>query len=521
MSKEHFIKPLRRASVPLVGVETSDPAQTMQSCVAALEGPEVAAVAWDVMGGHVALNDPGKRVQTAICKGELLQDPSVFLDEVLKAANTTTRIDGKEVSKMLDSVVFVQNGHRYLGGDTYVQALWNLRDVLKRCGCTLVLLGPSFVLPPELQHDFVVVADPLPDAAEVGGIVDKTLKDAGLSKVEVSKSKAVDILLGLSAFGAEQSLATSLSAKGVDMGMLWERKRKMVEQTPGLSVFRGGETFEQVGGLANVKGFLSKVLTSGRSPVRTVIFVDEIDKAMAGARGDLSGVSQDQLSVFLKQMQDGDIPGLLLIGPAGTGKSALAKGAGAVAGAEVVAMDMGAMTGSLVGESQAKIRQAWKVVAAISQGKAIVIATCNRIAALPPELRRRFKLGTFFMDTPTRAEREAIWKIHMARHGFDYGTELRPEDEGWTGAEIEACCDVAVRTASSLIEAERYVVPVCKSAAEELDALRRMADGRFLSASEPGFYKYEGGGKLPSGRLIKVEQTTTATIQHDEQKDEQ
>ena len=33
--------------------------------------------------------------------------------------------------------------------------------------------------------------------------------------------------------------------------------------------------------------------------------------------------------------------------------------------------------------------------------------------SLPPELRRRFTLGTFFFDLPLREERKAIWDIYF------------------------------------------------------------------------------------------------------------
>ncbi len=52
----------------------------------------------------------------------------------------------------------------------------------------------------------------------------------------------------------------SLSKKGVDLDLLWDRKRQAVEQTPGLSIWRGGETFEDIGGCDNIKRFLTAVL---------------------------------------------------------------------------------------------------------------------------------------------------------------------------------------------------------------------------------------------------------------------
>jgi SpoVK/Ycf46/Vps4 family AAA+-type ATPase len=216
-------------------------------------------------------------------------------------------------------------------------------------------------------------------------------------------------------------------------------------------------------------------------------------------------------------MQDENIPGMIFIGPPGCAKSAIAKASGSVAGAEVIKIDTGAMTGSLVGESQDKIRKAMQTFKAVSQGKGLFIATCNKIASLPPELRRRFKLGTFFFDLPDAKERDAIWKIWMAKYGFDIETELRPVDDGWTGAEIQAACEIAWRMKSNLIKAGKFIVPVSVSAGDQIAALRTMADGKFISASKPGIYKNKSAGTPGEGRKFKVEQSTTVSEIKEEQ----
>ena len=163
----------------------------------------------------------------------------------------------------------------------------------------------------------------------------------------------------------------------------------------------------------------------------------------------------------------------------------IAKAASNTAGIPTVAFDLSAMQSSLVGGSGERLRAALQVVDAISQGKSLWIATCNSITSLPPELRRRFTLGTFFFDLPSAEEREAIWKIYLAKWRLD---GERPNDEGWTGAEIKECCRKAWRLKLSLRESASYIVPVSRSAADQIDALRRQASGRFLSASQPGVY---------------------------------
>ncbi|MCL4850282.1 MAG: hypothetical protein KJZ78_02750 [Bryobacteraceae bacterium] len=300
-------------------------------------------------------------------------------------------------------------------------------------------------------------------------------------------SKAVDALVGLAAFPAEQVLAMSLSKKGLDVERLWERKRQAVEQTPGLTVWRGGETFDQIGGCDNIKGFLAAVLHGQEAP-RVIVFVDEIEKAFAGTGTDMSGVKTEMTGTMLSWMQDRGADGLIFIGPAGAAKSAIGKAAGATAGIPTVAFDLSAMQSSLVGGSGERLRAALQVVDAISQGRSLWIATCNSITTLPPELRRRFTLGTFFFDLPSAGERKAIWEIYLKTWNLD--GEL-PDDEGWTGAEIKECCRKAWRLKLSLRESAEYIVPVSRSVADQIEALRRQASGRFLSASQPGVFTAE------------------------------
>ena len=138
---------------------------------------------------------------------------------------------------------------------------------------------------------------------------------------------------------------------------------------------------------------------------------------------------------------------------------------------------------------------------AISQGKGLFIATCNKIASLPPELRRRFKLGTFYVDLPDAAERNVIWKLKLKHFGIADGK--KPDDKGWTGAEIEACCDIAYRCDMTLLEAAKFIVPVSKSASDQIEALRTMASGRFISASQPGLYEYRKDQPENTGRKMR------------------
>lgn len=485
----------RRVSTPLAAVRTPDPAATINSLTAEIHKPSkdgsVARppiLVWDSVRGMIAGEDGevsknAARRLTNNNQETMEGDPVGMLKKVLQLEK--------------QSVVFMLNAHLWLNASV-IQALWNLRDYLKQDNRMVVLLCPQIQLPPELSQDILVLDEPLPGVTELAKVVAETYEGAGQKTPDKQMvARCIEAIAGLSAFSAEQVCAMSITPNGMDVDALWERKRQQIEQTPGLSVWRGGERFNDIGGCDNIKTFLSRVL-KGQSRPRTIVFIDEIEKALAGAGGDSSGTSQEMLGTLLTEMQDRNSTGLLFIGPPGAAKSAMAKAAGNEATIPTISFDMSGMKGSLVGQSGANMRAALKLVEAVSQGHALYIATCNSIGVLPPELRRRFSFGTFFFDLPSKEERAAIWKIYLAK--YELKDTKRPEDTDWTGAEIKQCCDLAYRLETSLLDAATYVVPVAKSAFEKIEELRNGASDRFISASEPGIYNANKTQTAAGGR---------------------
>lgn len=465
----------RRTGTPLVGITTSDQPATLNTIMqVSVKTPPI--LVWDVVRGIRALNSLAKPIVADLAKSaEELQQISTNPQTALEIA----------LKLPANCITVLTNGHRFIADPFVSTGIGMLREPYKKDFRTLIILGPELTLPTELRQDVIVLDDPLPTDSELRDVVKRV---HGWAKLDppAEMDGPVAALRGLAQFTAEQVLAMSLSPEGVDMKALWERKRASVEQVKGLSLLLNGPTYEDIGGNEEFKRYMTALFT-GRKPPTCIVWLDEFEKMMAGAQSDSTGVSQDQLSWVLSWMENRGHDGALSVGPPGAGKSLMAQATAHTFGKPLVSWDLGAAKGSFVGESEKAIREQTKVIDTIAAGSAFIIATCNKLESLPPELRRRFKPAPiWYFDIPTADEKQQIWDINMKRFGL--AEMKRPDDEKWTGAEIRNCCDIAWRLDKTLIEAAQYIVPVAKSDPAMLQNLRAQAHNRFLSASMPGYY---------------------------------
>ena len=128
-----------------------------------------------------------------------------------------------------------------------------------------------------------------------------------------------------------------------------------------------------------------------------------------------------------------------------------------------------------------------------------VVATANNISQLPPELMRKGRLDEiFFMDLPSEEERAEIFRIHLSRRNrqpenFDIKA-FAGATENFSGAEIEEAIISALYdafyarrdlTTEDVLETLRKTVPLSKTMDEQLSRLRSWAVGRARYASVP------------------------------------
>jgi ATPase family associated with various cellular activities (AAA) len=405
------------------------------------------------------------------------------------------------------AILVLRNFHKFLGSVEVIQALDSRIAAGKQDRTFVVLLAPVVQVPVELEKLFVVIEHDLPGTDQLGAIARSIATEPGELPVGEGLSAVLDAAAGLTRVEAENAFSLSLVRHGrLAPDVLWEIKAGMLKKSGLLSLHRGGETFADLGGLAALKSFCSRALRPGRPE---------------GVRA----------------------RGVLLLGPPGSGKSAFCKALGCETSRPTLILDVGTLLGSLVGQSEANIRQALRLVDAMSpcvvmvdevekalagsSGSAgdsgvsarlfgtllgwlndrtsdsFVVCTANDISRLPPEFARSERFdGTFFLDLPGSVEKQTIWRMYVEKFALD-PTQPRPQDRDWTPAEVKACCRLAALLDVPLVEASQNIVPVAVTAGESVERLRQWAAGRCLSADRSGLYTRATESSIKPGRNVR------------------
>jgi hypothetical protein len=408
-------------------------------------------------------------------------------------------------SKDDTAVLLLHNFHRFLASPEVVQVAFAQLVAGKQQGTFLVVLSPVVQIPVELEKLFVVIEHSLPDRAQLERIARELASDRPEDLPQGDDlARVLDAAAGLTRYEAEGAFSMSLTRhNALRPEAIWELKAQTLRKNNLLTLHRGEERFDTLGGLANLKDFCRRALQPG------------------------------------KRVQP---RGVLLLGVPGTGKSAFARALGNETGRPTLLLDLGALMGSLVGQTEANLRQALRVADAMSpcvlfvdelekalagvggQGDSGVstrmfgtvltwlsdhtsdvffVGTSNDISRLPPEFARAERFdAVYFLDLPTAPEKDLIWTMYRRQYEISAG-QARPDDTSWTGAEIRSCCRLAALLDVPLTQAAHHVVPVAVTAAESVERLRAWASGRCLNAAAPGIYRRDGEQTTRPGRRVQ------------------
>ncbi len=126
-----------------------------------------------------------------------------------------------------------------------------------------------------------------------------------------------------------------------------------------------------------------------------------------------------------------------------------------------------------------------------------VAATANDVSMLPPEFLRKGRFNDiFFIDLPNANERAEILSIHLAKRKRDPNQftvgDLAAQTEGFSGADLESVVSEALETSyiegrelnsTDLSNAAAATVPLAVTLAEKIAEVRQWAGGRARRAT--------------------------------------
>jgi SpoVK/Ycf46/Vps4 family AAA+-type ATPase len=403
--------------------------------------------------------------------------------------------------------------HPYLNEPVVVRKLRDVAHSLKTSMKNVIFVSPVLKVPVELEKEFSVIDYNLPGKEEIAEIVKNIAASIGdINKLEISKNpalfqKVTEAALGLTAEEAENVFAKSLVQTGdFDMKIILSEKEQIIRKSGVLEYCHVNENMKGVGGLDELKKWLNK-------------------------RG----------KAFTPEARDFGLPeprGILLLGIPGCGKSLTAKAISSMWQLPLLKLDVGKVFSSLVGSSEENVRRAIQTAESIapsilwldemekgfsglgSSGQTdggttarvfgtfltwlqekktpvFVVATCNNVSQLPPELLRKGRFDEiFFVDLPSREERKEIFKIHLEkrhRKTEDFDLEkLSDAAIGFSGSEIEEIIVSALYDAfdnnedinQSYVENTiRSMIPLSQTMEEQIKGTREWAKIRAKKAS--------------------------------------
>ena len=415
----------------------------------------------------------------------------------------------------LPSVFLFKDLSPYFQDPRVVRAL---RDVVADIGSTqktLIVIDTQLSVPQELKRQVAVIDWPLPVIEELSEMLDDFIADLESHDPPVpvhlngDREQVARALMGLTWFQAQSVLATAVIATGrLDseaVQFIISEKARLVKES-GLLEFFQPEGLPDIGGLDLLVSYLSK---------RRRAFTDEARKYGAPTP-----------------------KGLLMVGVPGCGKSLACKTLAKLWNLPLIRLDVGSLMGSLVGQSEANLRQALAVAesaapailwldelekglsgvqsSGMSDGgttarvfgnlltwmqertaPVYVVATSNDITAMPPELLRAGRFDDiFFVDLPNADERAEIWNIHIGKVGRKTGSfdldALIEASASYTGAEIEQAVADSLFfgfdegreiTTDDLVDAVKARVPLTETMREKITGLREWAAHRAKPAS--------------------------------------
>jgi len=408
------------------------------------------------------------------------------------------------------SIFVLKDYDNFLKDLTITRKLKNLSKTLKTQPKNIIIIAPEVNIPDTLREIITLIEFPLPTYNEINEELSRLMKSL---KQEISDDLIVNLTTacqGLSLERIRRVLSKVIAQSGnIDASspkLIIEEKKQIIQQTQLLEFQITNRKITDVGGLKNFKEWLN-LRSEAYSPAARKY-----------------GLPYPK--------------GVLLVGIQGTGKSLAAKTVANEWNLPLLRLDFGRLFGSLVGQSESRVRKMIQIAEALSpcvlwvdeidkafagaqnsgdsgttsrvlstfltwlsekNSPVFVVATANNIEWIPPEILRKGRFDeVFFVNLPTKEERKEIFNVHLQKVRKDRVNEfelslLSDLSKDFSGAEIEQVVIEAMRIGFSkerefnnedILISIQKLVPLARTKNKDLTLLREWFEsGNVVSAS--------------------------------------
>ena len=315
---------LLKARFPVLYIETYEEQHALHQITAISDNAELVRVpravwSWSATGGLIQPNGEVRsgahRAVDALQAVQRIEEPAIFVFRDLHPLHQEGQYpQNMEIVRLIRDVAQAFRGGRS-----------------PRC---LVLLSPVLQLPAELSKDVAVVDFPLPDKAELRGLLDAMIRSnsaTGRLQVELDEpghERFVAAAAGLTMQEAENAYARAMVHDPVldlaDLAVVHDEKRQTVRKSGVLEFISTDIVLDDIGGLEHLKSWLVKRNGSW--------LAEAAEYGMPAPRG------------------------VLITGVPGCGKSLTAKAMASAWSLPLLRFDIGRVFSGLVGSSEHNMR---------------------------------------------------------------------------------------------------------------------------------------------------------------------
>jgi len=396
----------------------------------------------------------------------------------------------------------------FLKDFSVIRKLKNLGRSLKTQSKNIIIVSTEVNIPDSLRELITVVNFPLPTLQEICEELKRLTEslDQKISNDDLLRLGAA--CQGLSLERIRRVLSKIIAQYGEIDGVnsfsfILTEKKQIIDQSQLLEFCIANKKMLDLGGLENLKNWVK---------IRSDAF------------------SQKAIEYGLPYPK-----GVLLVGVQGTGKSLASQIIACEWNLPLLRLDFGRLFGSLVGQSESRIRRVIELVETLApcilwideidkvfansqsggdngttnrvlatfitwlsekSSPVFVVATANNIEWIPPEVIRKGRFDeTFFLSLPNVKERESIFNVHLKKvrpaNLDNYQLELLSTvTKNFSGAEIEQVIIDAMRVGfnekrefnmEDLLNVIQKSVPLAKTKNKELQKLKEWADSGNIS----------------------------------------